>query len=213
MSHQYAQQVGNLIESGLDSPHIGLHGTSIETVLSLAENGRLPNTGRHPDKFYFYHTKDFEPGRLESEADLYAEWNAHKHFVLGKLPFNPPQDRAKEFHEELSCYITMGYETWPEDIPLLMELCQQHGIDKRALASILDEARNTRSGVTLSVSPIVKERFTIKEDEYDDTIAESYIEVPGGLPIEFLSGIVPNGMYERDVLKALQDDHKLPALR
>ena len=195
MTSRYLPRIVRLFEKGLDDgSSIGLHGTSLEAILHLSRYGRLPNTGRETDKFYFHLLQSQEFNPVLEEAKIYAKWNALNQYLKQKLPFEPDP-------EELAS-IRLVDEF--EELPKLAEQCKRHGITEGQINRWIDEFEHSNSrGVVISVARRLAKDFKIEKGEGNPL--ERYVRIPSGLRLDYIRGIEPIGQYEWDKLIEIQD--------
>ncbi len=206
----YEKKVAELFEAGLDSEDVfGYHGTSIEAMQKLAETGRLPNGGRHPGRLYIVPMSNkLNPFTPREDAESYADWNAKKHFIRSYLPFEPTAEDMENLSEY--CSSNMGGKMREVDYQILdakgeirrlIEKCEKNGLGEDQLVKLRRKAKS-RKGVIIALSNSLSSDFELKSQE--NVPKECYIEVPDGLPIEYVTGIEPVGQYEWDALAKMQ---------
>ncbi len=198
-----ARKVAELFESGLDREDeaIGVHGTSIEAIMYLAEHGKLPPGARTPGEFYYYPLgKGFDA--VDRAKKIYADWNVMKYYISSKLPFK----LDKGLYEELSQFILLNGDS-KEDYPKLLRMCNRHGITERQLSAWGEEARSQgRKGVVILLSKdILKDGYKVSEDKTGSDDNEARFSIKRGLPLKYIIGIEPVGNYEYKKLEELQN--------
>ncbi|MDP3882518.1 MAG: hypothetical protein Q8Q48_00475 [Candidatus Staskawiczbacteria bacterium] len=204
-------QLVRLFEVGLDSKDcIGYHGTSLEAIEFMIENGHLPGGKfKHIDSgenWLYFSPK--EPMRDDykgkgvdqlEDAKGYAEDIAQSHFLLKQLGL----DIENKNLEIKARYLATNDPNDPHNPDAEYNFFIGLGIDKKLLDSSIKKARK-RKGIVLGLS---------KKGLSDQTILpgdgggeDMRVYVPNGLSIDFLSGLEPLGDEEWDYFEKFQNE-------
>ena len=224
------KKIGELFEVGLDSNDIiGYHGTSVDAILKMDENGRLPPGRIFGSKLFFHPIylhecseevviKNAEVSALANTKILYAfkaieaaDEDYIKITDLGYLSWDQSGNSEIEVqrYKSLLNEISKKYELTPQKLEQILETANELNRD----GCILSFSRKLAKDFDISVLPPrghplytkiysdVPEGFIpLKLDPTSDT----YIEVPNGLDIKYITGIEPLSQYEWDVLIKFQ---------
>lgn len=195
--------VVNLFESGLErkSEAFAMHGTSLEAIQHLIETGVMPAEGRLPGEFYFLSLERHGVTEAMKGAVAYAQWNANKHYISDRLPF----ELNKALFEGLSQFVadTAIAQGQSEHFDQFLDAALQHEISRKQLTAWLMESIKNRGGVVILIDPRAEQDFKTHYDD-DPNMDGDYLRAPEGLPLEYIIGIEPQGDYEYEFLEALQ---------
>ncbi|MEA3464360.1 MAG: hypothetical protein U9R14_04815 [Patescibacteria group bacterium] len=199
----YNKRVAKLFETGLNSEDIhGWHGTSIEAILYLAKHGRLPVSGLYEDTLY-YAPKESLSIKAQDHASMYANDLAKEYFVLNQLPF---EVKNRELFSGIFDHENYDDETRKlveDDLKkFIAEEVIPNNFDENTFRNLVREA-NKRKGVIISLS----ERITQDYEEHggdDMDLEDMSIQTKKGLPIQYITGIVPLGLTERKELEKIK---------
>lgn len=202
--------VPELLEKGLDSGDIiGYHGTSLEAVLKLHETGRMPDGGRCLGEFYFATISDFDGGPADFTRRVYAPKNAVIHFIISRLPFVPTEEDVQALSEYCDCDVrgklcqnNQFSKGHADGLHSVIQKCERAGLDDLTLNRFFQRAKRERKGIVLTIGNALARDFTVHTVRNDPE--DSYVQVSGGLPIKYITGIEPCGQYEWDVLANLK---------
>lgn len=196
-------RISKLLENGISKKPLMLHGTSVETVIELFENGVLP-TGTYlaetPDHLYFVPVQDRLKGTkfydefegftvpfAKKSAKGYAKVNAERWYVFNEIKkavSNP------EYAEVITFDWIYGF--YPVIIP---EEEKQKAL-RLGFEKIISEAEK-RKGVILEMNDDILE-LVIELDPEDEGLK---LDCPNGLDAKYVKGIELLGNEERDIVK------------
>ena len=201
------KKIISLFERGMDTKDsVGYHGTSIESIEFLLENGHLPG-GYDPEDggnyLYFWPKKSkFEgnplhDGLIEEKdalgmAEYYADELAKTHFLMKR--FGLDMDDGKKTRMVRDLFSPVSHD---EAYKSLLDL----GIDKKELDFEIRQAEK-RKGVVLSLNSNILESHSALPG---DTEEDLRIAIPEGLKLDFISGLEPMGDKEWKYFENLQD--------
>lgn len=200
----------DLFEMGLDSDDcIGYHGTSLEAIEFMIENGQLPG-GKFghidsDDSWLYFSPKepmrdDYKGRGLDQLEDAkgYAEDIAQGHSLLKQLGL----DIGNKDFEIKARHLATNDPNDLNDPDAEYNFFLGLGIEKKLLDKSIKKARKQK-GVVLGLS---------KKGLSDQTILpgdkggeDMRVHVPNGLSIDFLSGLEPLGDEEWDYFEKLQE--------
>ena len=218
----------SLFESGLDSPDImAYHGTSLEALQELIKTGNLP-TGKTeggigylyffrldmpvPENFLFGET---EEESSEGGAKMYAESLAYEASLCRILGLDIRNER--EFLEAMdhilfqyqsravtgrSTTLTEGHllnGSQYDDI--LSKYLDEYGFP--CIKAAFDESIK-RKGVIIGINQKILNHDP--QSAYEDLDDEGWrVNLPEGLPLEYISGLEPVGQPEYEVFEKMQE--------
>lgn len=193
-SLEYKRKIAELFKIGLNSDDIyARHGTSIEAVFELAKSGKLPTSlSSEGDFFYVPENAVFEDPTesVSKRTEQYANTLAAEHYVQNQLPFKVKNESSFanmfDFEDELEKFIK------EEAIP--------NGVKEEFVRRLVKEASDKRKGVVITLSKSIAQNY--KEVRGDDP-EDMMITAKDGLPLKYITGIIPLGQYEQDVLKKI----------
>lgn len=192
--HLYGNTVRSLADIALGdtNPH-GWHGTSVEAAIYLNQYYRLPADEAH-GPVLFYASCDVDPVQAKKDAVMYAKLNAVKQYVRQQLlPFKPSDSHV----------FAGALESDSCDRDALLEEAGHAGITKAKFLEHLRVGESTRHGVLLGISTTADRDFIqVSTGQAHDT--EVALRTPGGLPIKYVTNIVPLGPYEDEVIHTLR---------
>lgn len=190
---EYKKRIAELFEIGLDSNDIyAWHGTTIEAIQHLARTGKLPASGSYGAELFYVPEGIGSHEGDQQHAEVYAQWNATKYYILERLKFKPG---------DMEKFMYMF-----DDDKLLNEFiheAMEHGMDKKDVRHLIREAEVKRKGVLVTLSKRMKEDFEEKADVADD---QRSVITSDGLPLDYITGIEPLGQYEWEELEKLQQE-------
>ncbi|NOQ55313.1 MAG: hypothetical protein GQ477_00745 [Nanohaloarchaea archaeon] len=201
---------------------VAVHGTSIQSVKILLDTGMLPSSDlrwRHlqpeilfdykdgclylvPNKSKFkqfsFYDKLGNSKILCEDLLFYAQFGASRNYIISNLDF--------ELSDDPSAYITGDGWYYPcgvSEKPQLLIEAEGHGMTETEFRQVLDDAVNIPNGVLVYMSDKL---FNLGITYECDT--EITVDVPDGLPLEYILGIEPLGDYESDVLNKMLSKQK-----
>lgn len=203
-----------LFETGLDSNDcIGYHGTSLEAVEFMIENGHLPGGKfEHIDSMenWLYFSPKY-PMRSDykekasnpiEEAKGYAGYIAGSHFLLRELGLDIDN---QEFENKARNLVADTPNDMFNDPEAEHRFFQKMGINRESLDLLIKKARK-RKGLVLGLS---EERMSFQIILPGDAGGEDMrVHIPDGLGVDFLSGLEPVGDEEWEYFEKLQEQNK-----
>lgn len=207
---QREKQIVELFQRGFqDEGNIaGYHGTSLESLQFLIQNGYLPGYTRNVEThfrkkndFFFAPVGEYFPKLKELDmprkhalemAQNYARQMSETYYVLQKLnlPFTD---------DTIFCMVQQAL--WDGNIEGIMQVSKE---PKREVTKIIKDAKN-RQGIVIALS---KDLFTSdKLVRYGDDIGDLRIQLPNGLSLKDIVGIEPHGTNELKYLEKLQEKY------
>jgi len=202
-SLKYSKRVAELSEIGEKSEDIhAWHGTSIEAISYLAKHGRLPVGGLYEDTLYYATNKSMHIG-AQDHASMYANDLAKEYFVLNQLPFE-----VKNRQLFSGIFDNKNYD---DETRKLVENDLRKFIEEEVIPNnfnedifrILVREANKRNGAIISLSKRITQDY--EEHMGDDMEFEDMcIQTKDGLPIQYITGIVPLGPTEREELEKIK---------
>lgn len=227
------EKLAALFEQGLDSPDIiALHGTSLEALSELIKSGRLPSGKTEGGVGYLYFFRldvpvpeDFLNGETPEEniqggVKMYAKdlaYEASLCRILG-LDFNEDREflemleRIRSQHE-LRSIAGRGEELVEAHLlngskhqDIIAGYIEKYGFP--AIKSAFGESIE-RKGIIIGLNKeILNHNPQSAYQELDD---EGWrINLPEGIPLEYISGLEPIGQPEYDFFIALQEKYEAP---
>jgi hypothetical protein len=194
--HLYGKQITRLSEIPIDSatPH-GWHGTSAEAVVHLGRYFRLPIDETH-SSILFYARCSLNPAVAKQDAKMYAKINAVKHYVRQQLlPFKPSNSEL----------FTGAIEFDSTDREAFLVEAARAGVTEANFLRHLRNGQATREGVLLGISKAADRDFPqVSAGQAHAT--EVALETGGGLPIRYVTSLIPLGSYEYEVIRGLQQN-------
>jgi len=211
---QRIARVVELFEKGLDDTEdcIGYHGTSLEALQYLIENGHWPVSnlegfyGDTPGISFYPRKSQFstfdllgvnfpDEKYMAKEAANYAEQIARSHHLLRLLNL-PIDDDAMEDNARNIANNSPDDARDPEkEYRFFLEIVK----DKKILDEAIAKAKK-RHGVVIGLSKSALGKGTVQHGDPGDL----RILTPSGVDLSFISGIEPMGQEEFDFLKNLQ---------
>lgn len=203
-SLEYKRKIVELFEIGETSEDIhAWHGTSIEAILYLAKHGRLPISGLSEDTLY-YAPKEFMHIEAKEHASMYANELAEEYYVLSHLPFE-----VKDYNLFSGIFDNENYnadckEFVENDLKkFIKKEITPNNFDEKLFRSLVTEAPKKCKGVLISLSKRIAQDY--EEHGGDDMDFEDMcIQTKDGLPLQYITGIVPLGQYEREELEKIK---------
>jgi len=214
-------RVENLVRKNINREHVTLiHGTSVEAACALLQKGRLviePFSDRldrgYPGYLFFsvhgIYFRDhpltkqgLNPGTWERAVEAsqsYAQQNAQEHYIVSQIGYyskylaDLPLARSKKFPEvEFAPQIDALFD-------FIEELKVTKGYSSKEVWRLCEQA-SVRKGVLLTCGVNALE---LKLEPPKEAIEEVCIDLPQGLDIQYINGIIPLGEIEREVLSSL----------
>jgi hypothetical protein len=179
----------NLLNGLVTDDILGFHGTSVEAVTKLYETGKLPNTGISPGRFSLLspcHTN-------EIDWEWYAQQIAVRHFLANELPFEISHQHivaAQGLVDVDLVQFRLGEHM--RFYNEFMEMAKKYNLSKNDIMDLVAKGYLERRGCLLTMSNKMEKDF-MRNVEYDSEI--SFI-TPGGVGIEYVTGIQPLGLHE-----------------
>lgn len=197
---EHIDQIKKLSEKGVDENDddiFGLHGTSIEAIKYLAKYGTMPTTG--DTKYHFHFCPKAETSYWNGpyeRAREYARINAVRNALIAILEENGLQlnrsiiDEILDFGEEGNLpgglLISDSGKELCKKIMSCLDIKYEYRFDK-----FYRELQNNNRGLVLGISPKIKS-IAVPGPHRGDLM----VVVPQGLPLDYISGIEPEGQLE-----------------
>lgn len=193
--HLYTRRITSLadIAMGDPTPPHGWHGTSVEAAAYLNRYYRLP-AGELDGSVLFYARCGFNPTEAMQVAKTYAKINAVKQYVRQQLlPFKPSNPHT----------FSGALEFESADREKFLEEASRAGVTEADFLRHLRTAQATRHGVLLGISATADRDFPQLSagQAHENEVA---LETSGGLPIKYITNVLPLGSYESDVISELR---------
>jgi len=174
-----------LYQKGLDSDYYGIHGASVDAIVYLAQHGVMPINGSLDKRFYYYKN----PAETVSH---YARDNGLDFYVSNRLGINAFNqtytfDQMIQYFPQLDFFL--DNEIRPRNL-------------NTEFTSWIALSSNKCFGVIVAVLPTIETDYC--ETDGDDKGHDYCIETENGLPLQYISGILPLGDYERYVLDRIK---------
>jgi hypothetical protein len=184
-----------------------VHGTSVEAVIELLSNGRLPPSrgckvlpDHHMNRGYLYFVprkKSFVNHPLYDKIKIDLDGSA----LRNEVRHDAENNQGVDYLRQLFGYWPLGFNS--DDFTDLDGL-QEEGVDIEKIEKYgldrLESDLEKRKGVVIGINEKI---FELKiEDGSDDPGEEVMIYLPEGLDIKYVHYICPMGELER---KALRD--------
>lgn len=220
---KYAKQIGKLVENAPNTEDIiAVHGTSLDSILYLAENGKFKTNGLTPGEFYFYCVKDFYPESSPKKsyefkeafekAEHFAQWTTKRHEIHNKIieTGNKIQDKAiKDYNQELSEYVNYSVGISEGDCSILDSIIGNDynlkwDLDKIRMRINKKIDTKERGGFVVYLSKKLFDEFDVIQNIDDWNNDEYFVKSPNGISIDYISGIEPMGKVEWDKMIGFQ---------
>ncbi len=188
--------IGNLIKDENSLIHVddilGYHGTSIEAVKFLAQEGTLPDSGLRQGKFSII-PLDYGV----TDALWYANQIGVRHYLEEMLPFEIPSHMhlvaAQSLVDEKLQAFRFG--TYRQIFQEFMSLSSDAGILESDVINLVKEGYDSRKGCLLTLSTTMLDDFKVNNKG-----EELEFLIPSGVNKKYISAIHPSGEYEKQVL-------------
>jgi hypothetical protein len=211
------KRISELVAKGYDDVDstFGYHGTSIQALERLLIDGNLPPGGRggtSAGSLYFFPRTTGSTGSDIWEAFPGAEPNA----IGGGTAYANNIAQRDYF---LTCLgLDLGTLEnwraadavlfWPEHIRDFesderTKVLSKAGFKENEIFRLAKNAREEAKGVVLCLRKALLEEHQVYEGDPGE--GDFYLQLPDGLPIEYLSGIEPLGQLEFNYLASIQE--------
>ncbi|TRZ77631.1 hypothetical protein D4R87_02350 [bacterium] len=203
---EYKRKIVELFEIGEKSEDIyAWHGTSIEAILYLAKHGRLPISDLNESALYYAPEESL---RIEAKehASMYANKLAEEYYVLNKLPFKIKDYKLFSGIFDHENYDTECKEFVEDDLKkFIKKEIIPNNFDVELFRLFVAEAPKKCKGALISLSKSITQDY--EEHMGDDMEFEDMcVQTKDGLPLQYMTGIVPLGQYEREEFEKMKKE-------
>ena len=198
----------DIFDLGLDGEDvIGYHGTSLESIEYLIENGHLPGATediilRRGDLYFYPRKKMFQEHHLahtffDSEAiektEEFASIIAQEHYLMKHLGLDMNDQSMRRLAKGMLLFDMEQEEAYEE--------LGKMGFSPEQLDEALEQAEE-RSGIVLALDKKILQHFN--PEDGDENEGDLKINCPDGLDYSYFSGLKPISDQEWDFFENLR---------